>query len=279
MPRPAPTGLPLAYRRPVPAHAAPQTHNPMEPGEYDRIAQLEERHWWYRGMQAMAEGWLRQWVLPAVWQEGGPRTQVLDAGCGTGGGLRWLAAHSQVTGIDFHALAVAYAARTGHAVAQASVAALPFASQYFDAVTCFDVLYHAAVPDDGTALCELARVLRPGGWLLLRVPAYDWLRGAHDRQVHTRERYTRPGLRRKLVAAGLAVQRLSYAGLWLLPPALLRRLWPGQRAAHSDLSLPPAPLNRLLHSLLLAEGWWLRRGTLPAGLSLLALARRPLARR
>ena len=250
----------------------------MEPGEYDRIAEVEERHWWYRGMRYIADGWLRRWVWPAVAQAGGLRARVLDAGCGTGGGLRWLAQHSQVTGIDFHPLAVRYAARMGQAVAQGSVVALPFAAAAFDVVTSFDVLYHAAVPDEAAALNELARVTRPGGWLLIRVPAYDWLRGAHDRQVHTRRRYTAGDLRRVINPTGLQIKRLSYIGLGLVGPAVLRRVLQGGRAkAHSDVELPPAAANALLYRLMQLEGRWLRRHTLPAGLSVMALAQRPEA--
>jgi SAM-dependent methyltransferase len=238
----------------------------MEPEEYDRIAQLEGRHWWYRGMQAIAAGWLARWVWPRLAGDNGSgkRLQVLDAGCGTGGGLRWLAAHGHATGIDLHPLAVAYAGHSGQPVARASVCALPFPGGHFDLVTSFDVLYHAAIADDGAALRELARVLRPGGWLLVRVPAHDWLRGAHDRQVHTRERYSAPGLRRRLTAAGFAVRRLSYAGLWLLPPAVLRRL----------VQRPPAP-HQTFFLLLRAEAMWLRHAPLPVGLSVVALAQRP----
>ena len=243
----------------------------MEPGEYDRIAQLEGRHWWYRGMQAIAAAWLDRWVWPSL----GPRPRLLDAGCGPGGALRWLSAHAAPTGLDLHPLALRYAVRAGRPLVEGSVSCLPFAPASFDLVTSFDVLYHAAVPDDVAALREAARVLRPGGWLLLRVPAYNWLRGAHDRQVHTRTRYTRGGLATRLRAAGLEVVRLSYAGLWLLPPAVLRRLVQPRAAAHSDVTLPPAAINRAFEALLRAEGWWLRRATLPAGLSLLALARRP----
>ncbi len=248
----------------------------MEPGEYDLIAQVEARHWWYRGMRYMAEGWLRRWVWPSIDQSYGRPARVLDAGCGTGGGLRWLAKHGQVTGVDFHPMAVRYAARTGQAVTRGSVGALPYDSESFEVVTSFDVLYHAAVPDDAAAVRELARVLRPGGWLLVRVPAYDWLRGAHDRQVHTRRRYTTRGMRQLMEMARLQVRRLSYAGLGLLAPAVVRRLIERPTsAAHSDVALPAPALNALLYRLMQLEGRWLRRHTLPAGLSVLALAQKP----
>jgi SAM-dependent methyltransferase len=155
--------------------------------------------------------------------------------------------------------------------------AVPCAANTFDLVTSFDVLYHRAVPDDEAALREFARVLRPGGWLLARVPAHDRLRGAHDVQVHTRHRYARAELGLKVAGAGLHVQRLTYAGALLLPPALLRRRLQRQAApdAHSDVALPPPLLNSALTALLRLESLWLRRWDLPLGLSLFVLARKP----
>lgn len=242
----------------------------MELAEYHALAKVEAAHWWYAGMRAIAGAWLR----PLAWPAAG---QVLDAGCGVGGGLRWLREFGAPTGIDWHPLAAAYAhhhaPQTG--VARASVAALPFPAAAFHLVTCFDVLYHQAVADEAGAVRELARVLRPGGWLMIRVPAHDWLRGAHDRQVHTRRRFSRAGLRALLLGAGLEIARLSPVGASLLPPALIRRLGQPAAAAASDVALPPPLLNRVLTSLLAAERHWLARADLPFGLSLLALARRP----
>lgn len=248
----------------------------MEPGEYDNIARLEDRHWWYLGMRAIARGCLRHWVFrPAAPAHAAP-PRLLDAGCGTGGGLRWLAEFGRVTGIDYSPLAIHFARQASRQVAQASIQAIPFASRTFDGVTSFEVLYHLAVADDVAALGEIRRVLRPGGWLLLRVPAHDWLRGAHDRQVHTRQRYSRGEVRRKLTAAGFEVLRLSYVGLALLAPAALRRLTEPADRPHTDVNLPAPWLNALLARLLGLEGPWLARFPLPAGLSLMALARRPL---
>ena len=247
----------------------------MEPAEYDRIALLEERHWWYLGMRVIA----RSWLAPFASRSGiaRPSWRILDAGCGTGGGLRWLSSFGAVAGIDLHSRAIAYARRASTSVARASVQALPFPANYFDLVTSFEVLYHLAVTDDAVAIGEVARVLRPGGAFLVRVPAHNWLRGAHDRQVHTRHRYGGVELRHKLLTAGLEIERLSGAGLSILPPALFVRALQRHESASSDVTLPAPLTNRLLLALLQAEGLWLRHWGLPTGLSLLALAHKPRA--
>ncbi len=239
----------------------------MEPAEYDAIARLEERHWWYLGMRAIARDLVRRLPLPR-------RARLLDAGCGTGGGLRWLSEFGQPSGVDFHPLAVRQAARFTARVARASIMALPFPDGAFDCVTCFDVLYHAAVTDDRAALRELARVLAPAGWLVARVPAHNWLRGAHDRRVHTRHRYSAGELRAGLAQTGFHIRRLTPVGGLLLPFAILRRLAQPAGVVQSDVSLPPAFPNRLLTVLLSAERYWLRWADMPLGLSLLAVAQK-----
>lgn len=246
----------------------------MEPSEYENIARLEGDHWWYVGMRQMAEGLLAQVCRPAPPGAPPPARRILDAGCGVGGGLRWLGAFGQVTGIDLHPMAVRYSAQVSSRVSRASIQAMPFGEATFDVVTTFEVLYHLAVSNDVAALKEMRRVLRPGGWLLARVPAHDWLRGAHDRQVHTRHRYEASELRTKLEAAGFAVHRLSSAGFLILLPALLRRRAQADEAAVTDVTLPPPIINRVLLAAMQTEGWWLRRANLPAGLSLVALARK-----
>ena len=240
----------------------------MEPGEYDNIVRLEERHWWYLGMRRIAER-----MLNTIGLRAGAR--ILDAGCGTGGALKWLCQFGTVAGIDFHPRAVHFASQQSQCVAQASIQAIPFRDSTFDLVTCFDVLYHLAVNDDVQALREMAAVLRPGGWLLVRVPAHDWLRGAHDRQVHTRRRYAARELRQKIDSAGLELQRLTGAGIMLLPVAIIRRLTQADHQARSDVTMPPQFVNRALTRLLAAEGLWVRHFNFPVGLSLLALARKP----
>jgi SAM-dependent methyltransferase len=230
---------------------------------------VEDRHWWYVGTRAIARDVLRGLKLP-------PCACVLDAGCGTGGNLAMLAEHGDVTGLDWSDLALELAAERGRArLVRGSVAALPFAPASFDLATSFEVLYHRAVPDDVAALRELARVLRPGGWLLLRLPAYEWLRGAHDEAVHTVRRYTIAGLRAKLVSAGLRPRRLTHVNSLLLPLAAAKRVVERTTGGEGDdLGEIPALLDRVFRSAMAAERGILRRRNLPFGVSVMALAQR-----
>lgn len=244
----------------------------MEPGEYETIAQLEGRHWWYQGMRAVAQTVVAYLPLPS-------EAAILDAGCGMGGNAAWLTSHGTVAAVDSSRSAVAHTARQGRArTALASVVALPFPPGTFHLVASFDVLYHRAVPDDGAALRESARVLKPGGWLVMRLPAHRWLRGAHDAQVHTARRYGARELRRKLRAAGFYIEHQTPVGLWLLPGAMLRRGLKALRGNHrlpaSDLHMPPRPVNALLAGALALEGRVAARHRLPWGLSLFAVARK-----
>lgn len=245
----------------------------MEAYEYEVMAAVEAEHWWYRGMRALSAAWLDE-HYPA--QAG---LRILDAGCGTGGNGEFLRRYGSVAGLDISALALALGQRRlpGRLV-RASVAELPFQSGAFDLVTSFDVLYHRAVIDEQVALRETLRVLRPGGRLLIRLPAYQWLRSEHDRSVHGRHRYTAAETRALLERAGFAVERLSYINSLLLPipvaQRLVERIAPSQAAHNSQLELPSPPLNAALEAVFLAEALWLRQGwRFPAGLSVLALAR------
>ncbi|MGQ9927521.1 MAG: class I SAM-dependent methyltransferase [Chloroflexaceae bacterium] len=244
----------------------------METSEYTTLASVELRHWWHRGMRAISAALLDPQYT------GWPGLRILDAGCGTGGDGVFLGRYGQVIGVDYSAEATARACqRMPGRIGRASVLALPFADDSFDLVTSFDVLYHQRVPDEATALAEVRRVLRPGAHFLLRLPAYDWLRSRHDRQVHTRRRYTAGQVRAMLTDAGFAVERCTY-GLSLLFPLslvtrLLERFTPDQSGT-SAMVLPAAPINEALHSIMALEAAWIAAGrSFPFGLSVIALAR------
>jgi ubiquinone/menaquinone biosynthesis C-methylase UbiE len=183
----------------------------VEAAEYDRIAAVEDEHWWYQNTRALMRELLAPWL--------GSDQRILDAGCGPGGNGSWLATHGQVVGVDLASESLAHvrARRPEIAPVQASVAALPFADASFDVVVAITVL--TCVPDDDVALRDLARTVRPGGALLVMEPAYPSLRRAHDKTVHSLRRYRRPSLTRRLRAVGIEVRRATYAYSFLVPAA------------------------------------------------------------
>jgi SAM-dependent methyltransferase len=240
--------------------------------EYETMFRVEDGLWWYVGMRA---------ITRALVERNYPRgsgLRILDAGCGTGANVSCLSAYGTVTGIDLVRYALNFARRRGHRrLGAASVAALPFASGVFDLVVSFDVLTMLPAEVEPRALPEMTRLLAPGGRLILRAAAYDWLRGAHDRLWDVQHRYAPGELRRNLERAGLVVEHLSFANMWLFPLAALKRLSERFFAAQtdSDLTLSAGPLNGLLAAILASEGRWIARRSLPFGLSLMTVARKP----
>ncbi len=244
----------------------------MDPHEYTTIYTVEDRHWWYAGMQAITT------MLVETLYPGRSDLRILDAGCGTGAALGYLARFGVVTGGDISPLALGYCQARGlRRLAQASVMALPFAAAQFDLVTSFDVLYHRAVGDYRAALRQFHRVLRPGGRVLLRLPAYDRLRGRHDAVIHTARRFTTGEVAASLHESGFVVERATYANTLLFPVALAKRLLERKTAgapSRSDVA-PNAPwLDWLLAWPLLAEARWLRRRDLPFGLTVVAVGQK-----
>ncbi len=228
--------------------------------------------WWFVGMRKLSLALIERFVRAS------PPLSILDAGCGTGGMIPHLQSYGSVVGVDLSDDALAFAQRRqkGHLV-RSSLPSLPFAPSAFDLVTSFDVIYHQAVADDEAALEEMARVLRPGGTLLIRVPAHDRLRSRHDTAVHTRHRYAKRELEEKLWHAGLEPLYVSYVNCFLFPVAVASRLvdkiLPGDQDASQLRDVPPA-LNGLLTAVLELEASIIRVGSLPFGLSLVAVARR-----
>jgi SAM-dependent methyltransferase len=246
----------------------------MDPEEYAVMFEAEGRHWWYLGMERITRALLDRWCRPAL------GLRILDAGCGTGAAMTsYLGDYGRVTGFDLSPEAVKFSARRGAGqLVQASVIHIPFTEGCFDLAVSFDVLYERGVPDDLSALRELHRVLAPGGRLLIRLPAYDWLRGRHDAAVHSRHRYTRPEVVALLGRAGFEIVHASYANTILFPAALAKRLaerWRPPRQAGSDLTLKVGLLNRLFAALLASEAPFVAGPGLPFGLSVVAVGCKP----
>ncbi len=247
----------------------------MNPDEYENLLQAEERMWWFDGMREI----LFRVLDPLVAGHKGGR--VLEAGCGTGYNARLLEIRYgwEMTALDLSGPALRYCQARGlYRVVRGDLGELPFASHAFDAAVALDVLVYFKAGEEARALGELARVVRPGGLVVVRVAALEWLRSRHSHFVGEVQRFTRWSLLRAADRAGLRVLRCTYANSLLMPVAALKfRVWePLARAEpQSGVRLPPAWINRLLRSALRAEAAWIGGGhALPAGQSLLLVARK-----
>lgn len=235
---------------------------------------VEDRHWWYIGVRREVETWLDR--AP---RSSGPLT-ILDAGCGTGGLLANVRTEAWKVGVEISTEGIRLARRRGIRLVCGSVSALPFADASFDAVVSIDVLCHSGV-EERQAVEEAARVLRPGGLLIVQVPAFESLRGGHDAAVWTKRRYRRGQVARLLSGAGLSLRRSSYRNALLFPLAAVVRLAGRRRrtrreSARSDVRPVPRVVNGFLSGVLAVERLF-RRG-FPFGLSVFGVAEKPAAR-
>ena len=257
--------------------------------------QVELEHWWYLGMQQITRALLNKWYCART------DLKILDAGCGTGAAMStYLSNYGRVTGFDLSPVALHYCRKRlaplsasnvpsivndvppivnkVPSIVRACITQIPFPSHSFDLAASFDVLYESSVSDDLTALQELARVLITGGRLLIRLPAYPWLRGQHDTVVHTARRYTSGQLKRLLEHSGLVIEHITYANTVLFPIAALKRLserFFQQTKPISDLALQTGPFNRLFQWILMLEAGPAAGPGLPYGLSVIAVGRKP----
>lgn len=232
--------------------------------------ELEDRLWWYAGMRAITAALLDKHLAATV------GLRLLDVGCGTGFSLAWMKQRystAQAFGVDVSAEAASFwRLRRLDAVAIAPVESLPFESDQFDLVTCFDVIYQLTGDQARRAISEMHRVLRPGGLLFIREPAYDWMRGAHDLAIGTKSRYTRARLCALLREQGFAVRRATYANTFLFGAAVIHRLSSRTSGrAESDVKPVPGFLNKAFESALRLEARLLAHVRFPFGLSVIAL--------
>ena len=245
--------------------------------EYDTMRHVEDTYWWYQVLRTEVTN-----DLSCRFGAGKP-WRLLDAGCGTGGMLDTLhKAHPawEMTGLDVSALAVEYCRERGFAdVIKGSVDGMPFARASFDVVLSLDVLYHKGV-SEASAVSEIARVVKSGGYVILNLPAFDVLRGRHDVAVHGARRYTIERMRTLLEPVGLRAETIFYWNAWLFVPLLAWRLLsrfekpPEEIGTKGDLSQVPSQFNALLTTLGRLDFAACRRLHPPFGTSVYTVARK-----
>jgi SAM-dependent methyltransferase len=253
----------------------------MDSSLHHQFAEIERDHWWFQGRRHVVASVLAEHLgTPTGGADRRPPTRILDVGCGTGEMVDMLRAFGTVTAIDPSPDAVAACRERFGDEVEVAVGTVPDdlpGPGAADVVTAFDVIEH--LDDDAGALRRIHDVLAPAhGTLVVTVPAFAFLWGAHDVLAGHRRRYTAQALRSRLTDAGFAVERLSYFNCLLFPVVALvrplRRLVKrGTGPPRSDFTMPPRAVNRALLALFASEAAVLRRRSLPVGVSILAVCR------
>lgn len=247
----------------------------MNPEEYARLEEVEGTHWFYAGKRRIVFDCLRR--LGAL----RPDALLVDCGAGTGRFAQEASRKCTAIAVDDHdeSLEIARKHLGADAVRRGSCTALPFPDAAADIVTALDVIEH--IKDDYQAVAEMARILKPGGVIVITVPAFQALWSDWDVALHHFRRYRRPGLRALLAGAGLEVVRCDYVNVLAFPAVWALRKWrtwlpssPNRVGPRAEEHIPPAWLNRLLFA-----GFVLPAAqtaiAFPFGVGLLAVARRP----
>jgi ubiquinone/menaquinone biosynthesis C-methylase UbiE len=229
------------------------------------LDRIERDHWWFVA--------LRELVVDTVTMRLPPGSCILDVGCSTGHVISEIPSEYERIGADISTCAIrlARSARPEIRFVEAPVEALPFEDGTFDCVLALDVLSDGGVKDEGVALREIRRVLRPGGLLLVQLPAYGWLKSDYDDFVATLRRYTARSVEDLLHREGFEMRHLTYRITALFPLAAARRMLAPSRTT-KDLRVPNPTLNRILMGITRLENRIARTHRLPFGLSVFAEA-------
>lgn len=253
---------------------------PLDPAEYHKMHALERSYWWFQGRRTVILTVLDQFLcrlkaLPASPDE----LKFLDLGCGTGMLLEDLKTRGKAVGLDFSPIALSYCReRNLAALGRADVGYLPIRTQSVDVVTALDLVEH--VRDDRALLGEIYRVLKPGGMVLMTVPAHKALWGPHDRALHHFRRYEKEEFLRLVNDIGLHPLKYTYTVATAYLPAMVyrrtkRMIVRADAPPRTDEFPLPGFVNSTLRTIMNCEARYLQKRNLPFGLSLLCIASRP----
>lgn len=251
-----------------------ERNHSVDTAEYANLDRIDRVHWFYRGKRAIVRHWINRYVSL------GSDDLVIDAGMGTGAWLVEMSSVCRVIGLDDYEESIILARPRLEAVGGRAIKTpldrVDLPDSCATVVTMLDVLEH--LDDDRAALREMIRLLRPGGILIITVPALQWLWSDWDVTLHHRRRYHQADLLRLVSQPEVEVLRCAYTNTAMLPPIAVVRLWrkffaPKPGAPRAEDQIPGDTLNSLLyHSLVTPARWsWFQP---PLGVSLLAVLRR-----
>ncbi|MFA5147135.1 MAG: class I SAM-dependent methyltransferase [Candidatus Omnitrophota bacterium] len=243
----------------------------METKEYTLMYELEEGHWWYRGLHDLLFS-----TISKLNGEG-RGIKILDAGCGTGFTMAALDRYGRSFGVDISDIALGYCRKRGLSrMVKGSIEAMPFADASFDIVILTDVLYHRLVRDDLAVLGEAHRVLKSGGHVIINEPAHNYMRRNHDTFVHTRHRYEMSEMCDMLRKKGFNIIKRTYRNMLLGAVLVFFKffVWKIKKDNSSNLKPIFPAVNGMLYAVLKAENMALNVFDMPWGLSVFCVAKK-----
>ena len=239
----------------------------MERAAYREMADLDQRHWWYRARRDILADLIRREAIPAA------KARVLEIGCGTGHNLEMLEQFGKLDAIELDDESRALAEkRLGRKIISARLPELEgIKDRQYDLIAALDVIEH--IDDDAGAVAAIATKLKPGGKFIMTVPAHPWMWSAHDTVNHHKRRYSKKALKQLIEGSPLRLDKIGYFNSLLFPLAVVDRVASKVRGKdEAEVKLPSEPLNKLLETVFSAERHFVGRLPLPAGLSLFAVA-------
>lgn len=239
----------------------------MKPEIYQVMFANQDSYWLHRGFYKIMDVFIKRNLKDND-------NKILDAGCGPGGNFALLSKYGKLFAVDASEHALEYAGRLNLAeLKQGTVESLPYADNTFDLVFCIEVIYHNWVRDKAKALAEFNRVLKPGGILIIREPAFNWLRSHHDTLFESSHRFTRRELAKKLAAVGFVVREKTYINTLLFPLVLVKRLFEKKTYPAMEM-FPKNPVFNFFYYILVLESYLLRLLSLPFGLSVVCVGQK-----
>lgn len=236
----------------------------MRPDLYTDMYWQEEYYWWHRAKRRLVKT-----LLPPK-----DRLKILDIGCGTGKLVEELQAKGEVWGVDINETAISFCRQRG--LSRVFVGKLPVLNitEHFDVIICLDVLEH--IKKDHLAIKNIQKLLKPGGKLILTVPAYQWLYSYWDKILHHYRRYSPQHLRNCFLGTDLYITKLSFFYSYLLPFVIpfrfIRQKKFTKKTPTSDFIKLPQWLNSLFFALAKVEHFFIQYVNIPFGISLLCIA-------